>query len=203
MGSLYRDLRCRLLVGDWSSNLLRVATAPANAAPVVLDGWTTHMLHANASLLGAATASTAWPANNKAYFYPVTLNDWVTVYQMFFYVGATSSGNIDVGIYDSQKNKIITSGSTAMSATINTIQTINTTDTVLPPGEYLVAGACSTTGGTCFRCTNIAADEIFLPSSVAYEQTTALALPDPCNPVPITDASPGIWSFGAVCTPVF
>lgn len=189
---------------DFTSTASPIPGAPPHFAPVILDGWLMPYATSGAAGQLGAGVSTAWPANNKAYFYPFTLGIWVTVYQLFFWVGATSSGTIDVGIYDDQKNKIITAGSTAMSATINTVQTLNVTDTVLAPGDYFVAGVCSTTGGTCFRAGNAAADEIFLATGVAYEQAVGSStLPDPCTPVAVTDATPSVWSFGAICSSVF
>jgi len=150
--------------------------------------------------IGTATSST-WPANNLALFYPFKLADWATVYQLFFWVGATSSGNIDVGIYDSQKNRIVSAGTTAMSATVNTIQELNVTDTVLGPGSYLLGAACSTTVGTGFRVTNT--DEVYLPSFPGYEQATALPLPDPCVPVVNTQANVTVFVAGAQLRSVF
>lgn len=129
-------------------------------------------------------ASATWPANNTALFYPFRLHTWATAYQLLFWVGATSSGNIDVGIYDSQKNLIISSGSTAMSATVNTVQELNITDTTLPPGDYLLGVVCSTTAGTTF---NVAAGgfsaAIQQSSYPVYTQASALPLPNPCTPV--------------------
>ncbi|MDP3909266.1 MAG: hypothetical protein Q8Q14_02655 [Gemmatimonadales bacterium] len=151
--------------------------------------------------IGGATSST-WSVNNKAYFYPFRLHEFATAYQLLFWVGATSSGNIDVGIYDSQLNLIVSAGSTAMSATVNTVQEINITDTVLPPGDYLLGVACSTTAGTCFNSGG-GVDDILLSSYPVYEQTTALPLPDPAVPVLCTDSSPSRWVCGIQFVPTF
>ena len=144
-------------------------------------------LPGGASAALGSIASSAWPADNLALFYPFRLYDWATAYQLLFWVGATSSGNIDVGIYDSQKNLIVSAGSTAMSATVNTVQELNIADTVLPPGDYLLGVACSTTGGTTF--TTATADELLLSVHPIYEQASALPLPDPCVPVSTTQTS--------------
>lgn len=154
---------------------------------------------ANSMISGVSSAT--WLANNKAYFYPFTLHDFATAYQLLFWVGATSSGNIDVGIYDGEKNRIVSSGSTAMSATVNTWQELNITDTVLPPGDYLLGVACSTTAGTGFNTQP--ADEVNLPTTPVYEQTTALPLPDPCVPVLCTDSTPPRWAVGIQLVPTF
>lgn len=153
-----------------------------------------------ASGLGAATSQT-WPADNLALFYPFTLYEYSTAYQLLFMVGATSSGNIDVGIYDSQKNLVVSSGSTAMSATVNTVQELNIADTELPPGEYILGVACSTTVGTGFRCGF--SDEIVLSYAPIYEQATALPLPDPCVPVVTTQATVPVFVIGIQFRSVF
>lgn len=151
--------------------------------------------------LGAA-ASATWPVNNKGYYYPFRLTAWATAYQLLFWVGATSSGNLDVGIYDSQKDKIVSAGSTAMSATVNTVQEINIADTVLPPGDYFIGVSCSTTGGTCFRA-SAQSDEGVLPIMAVYEETSALPLPATATPVICTDTVPPLFAAGIQLRSVF
>lgn len=155
------------------------------------------------SCLGFATSAT-WDSANRAYFYPFHLNSWETAYQLLFWVGATSSGNVCVAIYDSQKNRVVTSGSTGMSATVNTVQELNITDTTLPPGDYLIAAACDNTTGTCFRMNSIA-DELTLPSFPVYEQSglTAATLTDPGVPVVCTQATIVSYIFGIQFRSVF
>ena len=152
-------------------------------------------------VLGGATSAT-WPANDKAYYYPFRLHEFVTARQLLFWVGATSSGNIDVAIYDSQLNRIVAAGSTAMSATVNTWQEINITDTVLPPGDYYLGVACSTTAGTCFMSAGLA-DEQALSKWPIYEQASALPLPNPAVPVLCTDATPPVMAVGIQFASVF
>lgn len=151
--------------------------------------------------LGLCTSS-AWPTNNKAYYYPFSISDWGTAYQLLFWVGATSSGNIDVGIYDAQKHLIVSAGSTAMSATVNTVQELDIANTVLPPGNYLLAASCSTTVGTCFRGTGHA-DEIRIPAVPVYEETSALPLPATATPVAMTAATLGVFVVGIQLRSVF
>lgn len=154
-----------------------------------------------ASVLGTA-GSIAWPANNQAQYYPFTIYEHSLARQLFFWVGATSSGNIDVAIYDSALKRIVSMGTTAMSATVNTIQLVDITDTWLPPGRYLLGVACSTTGGTCFG-TTANADEVALPGIAVYEQASAMPLPDPAVPVISTAASPFVAVAGIVFAAAF
>lgn len=145
-------------------------------------------------ILGAGgvgnAASSTWPVANKAYFYPFMTTAFAAVKRMFFWVGATSTGHIDVGIYDFAKNLISHAGTTTMSATTGTLQILDVTDFTLPPGRYLLAAACDTASGTAFRTASLA-DEVGLPSLPIYEQTglTLANLPDPCNPVLSTDST--------------
>ena len=176
-------------------------------APPILTPWSPDSLGLTSSPAATAMgtlfslASVAWPTNNLALFYPFNLYDWATAYQLLFWVGATSSGNIDVGIYDSQKNLIVSAGSTAMSATVDTVQELNITDTVLGPGSYLLAVTCSTTGGTTYY--NTINDEIVLSAITIYQQASALPLPDPCAPVISTSATPPLIACGIQFRSVF
>lgn len=148
-----------------------------------------------------AVSSTTWPSANKAFFYPFTLYDFVTVYQLLFWVGAASSGNIDVGIYDSQGNRIISSGSTAMSATVDTIQEINIADTELPPGNYFLAVAVDNATGRCYSSS--IADELILSEVAVYEMAAAFPLPTSATMVSCTDGTVNIFSIGAQLVPTF
>jgi len=150
-------------------------------------------------LNGAATGS--WPTANKALFFPFILTDWAVVYQLLFYVGATSAGNVDMGIYTPEGTRVVSAGSTAMSASVNTIQELNVTDTTLAPGRYLLAAACSSTSGTCFRLSP--ADETILCSYPTYEQASAFALPATATPVLSTDTTPRLVVWGAQLRSVY
>lgn len=153
-------------------------------------------------VLGQATSGT-WPTANKAFFYPFFLRNHAVAYQLLFWVGATSAGNIDVGVFDSEANLIVAAGSTAMSATVNTIQELNITDTELKPGEYLLGAACSSTSGTVFRIS--ATDESAFQSFPVYEQAglTSATLTNPAVPVISTEASPPVVACGIQFRSVF
>lgn len=150
-----------------------------------------------ANVLFGAT-SQAWLAANTAYFFPFVMTAPATVYGFFFWVGATSTGHIDVGIYDWGKNLVSHAGTTTMSATTGTLQILDVTDFTLNPGRYLLAGACDTTSGTVFRPTTSPADELALSSGPVYEQTglTLANLPDPAAPVVSANATPCYAAFG-------
>src|SRR5688572_19474834 len=122
---------------------------PKPASPI-LTPWSAEFgihMAAGANLLTTA-ASGVWQTANKAMIYPFKLITHETAYQLLWYVGAASSGNIDIGIYTKDCKRIISTTPTAMSATTNTVQGINIADTELPPGDYFLAGVNSDTTGT-------------------------------------------------------
>lgn len=174
--------------------------------PPVISPW--HYPESASGFMGfggmGAAASTTWVTGNTAVYYPFMLTGVVTVVDLYWWVGATQGGNVDVGIYDAQKNRLVSSGSTAMSATVNTIQVLSCTDTTLLPGDYLMGGVCSVNTGTIFVGASGVTDETGLVMAPIYEQASALPLPDPCVPVVSTGTTfitnPG---FGAICRSVF
>ncbi len=85
-------------------------------------------------------AGAVWPSANRAYYFPVTVDDFVTVFQLGINV-TVQAGNVDVGIYDEQGNRLVSSGSTTVGAA--GIQLFNITDTNLAPGGYYLAMCCS------------------------------------------------------------
>jgi hypothetical protein len=99
------------------------------------------------SLIQGATdsASTAWPAANRAIFVPFVIHEPFLLQQMLAFHGTSVTGNADLGVYDALGNRIVASGSTAISGTTTTAA-YNVTDTVLNPGAYYMAIACSSTG---------------------------------------------------------
>ncbi len=151
------------------------------------------MLGTNTALSQAVSGG--WIAANRAIFYPFSLTEPATVVQLLWFVGATSSGNIDVGVYDSEMRLLVSAGTTAMSATINTVQELNVADTLLPPGKYYLAGVCSSGTGTIFL-QNAASDEGSLSGAIMYEQASAIPLPNPATPVLTTATALVMHLFG-------
>ena len=121
----------------------------------------------------AAPASATWPTSNKAIYIPFWIPESVTLTQLFWYNGATVSGNIDVGVYAEDGTKKISAGSTAQ-ATINVIQSVNVADTALTAGRYYLAAAMDNTTGTLFCWASTAQ---LSKSFGLAEQTSAFALP--------------------------
>jgi hypothetical protein len=143
-----------------------------------------------AALAVAAPASVAWGTANLARFVPFVLPRPVTVLKMFWYNGATVSGNVDVGIYNESLTRLVSMGSTAQ-VTINVIQEANVTDIELPAGRYYMALASSSATATFF----CGVPSIQLGKSLGLAQQ-ASALPLPATATLVANAAAILPYFG-------
>lgn len=80
----------------------------------------------------------SWPTANLAVFVPVVVGTHITVYQLGWQNAGTLSGNVDAGIYDKSRTKLVSTGSTAQAGA-NAFQLVDIADTVLPRGVYYLA----------------------------------------------------------------
>jgi hypothetical protein len=101
------------------------------------------MVNAGEGLLGDRT----WGTANTGFFIPFNVGSMITVKQLAIYNGATVAGNLDVGIYDAEGHRLVSSGSVAQAG-VGAIQLFDITDTVLPPGLYYAALACDNATAT-------------------------------------------------------
>jgi hypothetical protein len=136
---------------------------------------------AKAMTTGGLSSNTV--TQNTRYYYPFVIYKPCIVTKVFAVTGATQNGNIDIAIYDSQKNLIQASGSNAQGAA-NTLQVIDWTDLILLPGEYWMSIASDSATGTFFMFTS--ADEIQQPVFNGYTQASAFTAPDPAAMVTST-----------------
>lgn len=151
---------------------------------------------ANCAISAVATpTSQAWPVNNKAFYYPFSLATSAIVLKLFWVNGATvnAANNIDVAIYDSSFNRLVSTGSTAQG-TASIAQEVDVTDLTLARGSYFLGMACSTTAAT-FSMHSTGTTQIGRIIGV-LEQTSALALPNPATPA-VCSATWIIPQFGA------
>jgi hypothetical protein len=135
-------------------------------------------------------ASAAWSAANRALFVPFRVTEVVVAYQMLFGCGTTGGGNADLGIYNSEYDRLVRA-SAARSASSEVI--VNITDTLLLPGMYFMAMAVDgTTNIVSYAGTNA---EICHLLGVRMQES-AYTLPDPMVPVRTTATQVpymGIW----------
>jgi hypothetical protein len=140
------------------------------------------------SLIGlntTGTASTAWPAANLAIFVPILVPFPVTVYKMTAGAGGTAGGNFDLGIYDTAGNRLVSSGASARTASVEHV--LNTTDVVIGPGLYYLAMAADGTNtwmcwASSVQLTRLCgvmnmATAYTLPATATYAAATNAAIP--------------------------
>lgn len=121
----------------------------------------------------AIPLSRTWPTAAKAIYVPFVLQAPATLYQVGWHTGGTAAGNNEVGVYDAAGNKIISSTATAQG-TINAIQWVNVTDTLLAPGQYWLAAMGTLATGTWFSYVPTAP---LLAACGVLTQTSASPLP--------------------------
>lgn len=128
---------------------------------------------------GAGPASQAWGTANLALYFPVTIQAPVVFTHACVANGATASGNVDIGLYDDAWNRLTSTGSTAQSGT-GTVQVIDITDILVPPGRYYIALALSSATGTVQAN---ASGNAMLGASMGWAQeASALPLPSTATP---------------------
>jgi hypothetical protein len=126
-----------------------------------------------AATRGLGAASGTFSVANKAYYHPVLLPVGCVATKLWWVNGATVTGNVDVGIYDREGNRLVSSGSTAQSGA-NTLQTVDVTDTPLSAGWHYLAIACDTATATAATSTALLQHDHQLGM---FQQTSAFALP--------------------------
>lgn len=128
---------------------------------------------------GSGATSTAWGTANLGLYFPVTIQAPVVFTHACIANGATASGNVDIGLYDDAWNRLTSTGSTAQSGTA-TVQVIDITDILVPPGRYYLALAMSSATATTQATPSGTA---MLGASMGWAQeASALPLPSTATP---------------------
>jgi len=86
------------------------------------------------------TLQALWPTANLAIFVPFTLSEMVVIKRIIVLIGARTGGNIDVGLYDANGNRLVSSGSTLLG-TASRAQFFDIADIQLNAGRYYMAEA--------------------------------------------------------------
>ena len=156
--------------------------------PFHTDAFGATLATSGSALFLTDAASAAWGTPNLVVYHPFKVSEAAVAKKMSHIVGATASGNADIGIYDSQKNLLVSSGSTAQGST-NTLQEFDITDTLLAPGRYFMALTLSSGTGTAWSVNLI--DEIVFVTTPMYVQTPGgFGLPATATFAKSTAASP-------------
>lgn len=124
---------------------------------------------------GTVGTAAAWPAVNQAIYVSVVVSQPVTVYQMALLVGVTAAGNVDVGIYDVNGSRIVSSTPTPIGAAGP--QVFDIANTELNPGNYFLAAWCSTVTTATFNRYSAAAASLERVHGVQIQTGQAGGLP--------------------------
>lgn len=128
--------------------------------------------------------SAAWPANNRAVYYPLQIPGYFTVARFMLGNGASVSGNVDIGLYDAAGSRLISTGSTAQSGTTQ-VQYIGVTDKSFPPGKYYLALSCSTTSARV-NASSAVSQYDFRAAGLLQESLGSVTLPTTMTPASYT-----------------
>lgn len=167
-------------------------TGASHSIDTLRDSWMTS--------LTALNTSTAWGTQYRAIYVPIRVPIRVTVLELGVVTSNTATGNIDIGIYDAVGTRIVSTGSTAKSATL-AVQAVDVTDTVIGPGLYYLAVNNDTTTDT-FYCVSDAApiaaaygcltqtlEAVTLPATAAWAVDQALAFVPIISALLVTEVS--------------
>ena len=107
-------------------------------------------VHIGSIDLAESAAAASYPAANRALYFPILIDRFCKITQMWCFNGTVEKGKIDMGIYDEAKNRLVNKGLTTQTGT-STLQLLDITDTTLVPGLYYFAITATSTETTFFR----------------------------------------------------
>ena len=125
--------------------------------------------------VATTTLAGAWPSANEALFYPVLVREPVSVYGFGWSNGASVSGNVDAGIYDTHGTRLASLGSTAMSGTSALQSAALGGPQAIDPGLYYLGMAADNTTATFMRVSTVHLE--YLRASGVQKMASAFALP--------------------------
>jgi|KBSSwiStaDraftv2_1062776.scaffolds.fasta_scaffold22086_4 hypothetical protein len=134
----------------------------------------------------------AWPANNRALYFPVHLPAPFLVARGYLVNDGNNTGNVDIGVYTIGGTRLVSSGSTARGST-NATQYIDLTDTWLSPGDYYWALVASSTSGV-FTAVASGVSQC-RADGMLQEDLGATTLPSSMSPAAIATANIPLFGF--------
>lgn len=125
-----------------------------------------------------APVSTAWGTANRAVYVPFRIARPTLVDRLWVMAGATQGGanNVDLGIYDKDFTRVLSTGSQTYNGGTNVINTFNVTDTIIGPGQFYFAAVISSATDTVFSTTSTIL-AVLLRSFGCAQEASALPLP--------------------------
>jgi hypothetical protein len=116
-----------------------------------------------------------YPQANMAIYIPFFLQHPMVFDRLFSENGDVVSGNIDVGIYDAGKRRIVSAGSTVQTGTAGT-QLFDVGSFTLGPGLYFMATALDNITGKFMALTFTSGLGVYKSLGI-YQQSSAFPLP--------------------------
>lgn len=95
----------------------------------------------------AGWSNVANPVGNLAYYFQMFIPGYFTVARFFVANGNNLTGNIDIGLYDGDFNRLVSTGPSARSGA-SAMQYVDATDYQGAPGEYHLGVVLDNTTGT-------------------------------------------------------
>lgn len=144
--------------------------------------WTAKYL--NAPVNPASSTATA----NMAVYIPVSLSWTYPVKRLFWWNGSSTTGNADVGIYDSEGDLVVSGGGNIVRSGASAPQFVSV-NALLMPGNYYFAfvvngttnavlgGTISLVAGRQSGCLQQSLASPTLPATATFAQWTAVAVP--------------------------
>jgi hypothetical protein len=114
----------------------------------------------------------AWPSANLAIYVPVRVPSPVIVRKLWYASGSTSTGNVDMGLFDGSGVALVSATNAAKVSTDE--QVFDVTDTWIGPGTYWIGLASDSATDTFIRSSSAAP---FAASAGIYTQSSAYPLP--------------------------
>ena len=90
--------------------------------------------------------ATAWGTQYRAIYVPIRVVDRCVVRKLGFASAAAAAGNVDVGLYDANGARLVSSGPTTKTGT--GVQVVDVADTTIGPGLYYIGLNNDTTTDT-------------------------------------------------------
>lgn len=154
----------------------------------MISPWSLEAIGTELSGFGVALSASTAPTSNMVTYVPVVLAQAFTAVTVGWFNGAAAgNGNAQVGIYHEDGTQIVECTATTTSGT-TARQTVDITDTVLPPGRYYMAfrassgtdriHAVSPAAGILEACGVMQqATQTDLPSSASFAANATAFLP--------------------------
>ena len=125
----------------------------------------------------SATGNATWPANNRAIYIPLSLEDDFVLNAFGHVQGVAATGNYDIGVYDFTGTRLASLGSTGVGAT-GVTKIVTVTPILLPKGGYFIGYSFSSTTNQVSR---MQLGTPLLNAIGVRQEANALPLPNPAT----------------------